>query len=176
MLARHMGERVYMHPEGKVEIGYHPIIPTQDGHRLCGCSFPERVYQWHKEGFDLPRGATLLAEGDVFEVQAICVGESAFGFQFHPEVTYAMMCRWTVRGHDRMTLPGAFPRHQHLRDWFSYDPAVARWLDCFLTDWLAGKAVAGPKLACEISGKRRAPIDVPAVSAAKPDAIQQADA
>jgi GMP synthase (glutamine-hydrolysing) len=150
MLARHMGERVYKHPDGKVEIGYHPILPTEAGHRLCGCSFPARVYQWHREGFDLPRGASLLAEGDVFEVQAIAVGEQAFGFQFHPEVTYAMMCRWTVRGHDRMTLPGAFPRHQHLRDWFSYDPAVARWLDCFLTDWLAGKASAGQS--CALAG------------------------
>jgi GMP synthase (glutamine-hydrolysing) len=176
MLARHMGERVYMHPDGKVEIGYHPIIPTADGHRLCGCSLPERVYQWHKEGFDLPRGATLLAEGDVFEVQAICVGESAFGFQFHPEVTYAMMCRWTVRGHDRMTLPGAFPRHQHLRDWFSYDPAVARWVDCFLTDWIAGKAVAGASLHCEISGKRQRRVEAPPLLLAKADAVQGADA
>ncbi|GAC1558373.1 MAG: glutamine amidotransferase [Beijerinckiaceae bacterium] len=138
LLARHLGERVYKHPDGKVEIGYYPISPTEAGHRLCGCSFPGRVYQWHREGFDLPRGASLLAEGSVFEVQAVAVGEHAFGFQFHPEVTYAMMCRWTVRGHDRMTLPGAFPRDQHLRDWFSYDPAVARWLDCFLPRWLEG--------------------------------------
>jgi hypothetical protein len=63
-----------------------------------------------------------------------------------------------------------------LRDWFSYDPAVARWLDCFLTDWVAGRAAAGPRLACEISGKRRVPVDVPAVSAATGNAAQQADA
>jgi hypothetical protein len=75
-----------------------------------------------------------------------------------------------------MTLPGAFPRHQHLRDWFSYDPAVARWLDCFLTDWVAGKAIARANQFCEISGKARGRIDMPAVLAAKGDTVQQADA
>jgi len=142
MLARHMGERVYTHPDGKVEIGYHPIIPTEAGHRLCGCAFPQRVYQWHREGFDLPRGATLLAEGDVFEVQAICVGDSAFGFQFHPEVTYAMMCRWTVRGHDRMTLPGAKPRDAHFADRAVHDSAGRAWLAAFLDHWLPETAAA----------------------------------
>ena len=36
--------------------------------------WPECVYQWHREGFDLPRGAELLAAGDTFEVQAIRYG------------------------------------------------------------------------------------------------------
>ena len=96
MLARHLGHRVYRHPQGKVEIGYHPIRPTEAGRSCCDSPFPEQVYQWHREGFDLPCGATLLAEGQEFEVQAFRY-ENAFGFQFHPEVTYAMICRWTVR-------------------------------------------------------------------------------
>jgi hypothetical protein len=75
-----------------------------------------------------------------------------------------------------MTLPGAFPRHQHLRDWFSYDPAVARWVDCFLTDWIAGKAVAGASLHCEISGKRQRRVEAPPLLSAKADAVQGADA
>ena len=70
MLARHLGHRVYRHPQGKVEIGYHPIRPTEAGRSCCDTLFPEQVYQWHREGFDLPCGATLLAEGLEFEVQA----------------------------------------------------------------------------------------------------------
>ena len=38
--------------------------------------FPAKVYQWHREGFDLPTGATLLAEGDDFEAQAFRYGHA----------------------------------------------------------------------------------------------------
>ncbi|MDB5595591.1 MAG: Glutamine amidotransferase class-I [Hyphomicrobiales bacterium] len=149
MLARHLGQRVYRHPEGRVEIGYHPIVPTGDAHTLCGAPFPERVYHWHREGFDLPVGAELLASGEHFEVQACRAGPAAYGLQFHPEVTYAMMCRWTTRAQDHGPEPGAHPRHAHLEGWFMHDACVARWLQAFLTCWLAGgkkSALAPPAL------------------------------
>jgi hypothetical protein len=38
----------------------------------------------HREGFDLPYGCELLAQGDIFKVQAIRFA-SAFALQFHPE-------------------------------------------------------------------------------------------
>ena len=60
------------------------------------------------------RGAELLAEGDDFPVQAFQSGH-AFGFQFHPDVTYAMMHRWTTRGCEHMDLPGARARASALR-------------------------------------------------------------
>ena len=138
MFARHLGQKVYPHPEGRVEVGYYPITPTAEAERMFGCGlFPRRVYQWHREGFDLPCGATLLASGLDFEVQACHVGERAFALQFHPEVTYAMMCRWTVHGHERMSLPGASPRRLHLDGWFEHDGAVARWTDAFLGFWIS---------------------------------------
>jgi hypothetical protein len=43
-----------------------------------------------------------------------------------------------------------------------------------LTDWLAGKAVAGARQVCEISGKPRPRTDMSAISA-KTDTVQQAD-
>ena len=55
--------------------------------------------------FELPAGAELLAEGDDFPVQAFQSGH-AFGFQFHPDVTYAMMHRWTTRGCERHGFAG----------------------------------------------------------------------
>src|SRR5262249_309682 len=91
-----------------------PVRPTPAGPAVVE-PWPEGVYQWHREGFDLPYGAELLAEGDIFEVQAIRF-DSAFGLQFHPEVTHAMMYPWMVRGHDRLEMPGARPRHTHLAD------------------------------------------------------------
>jgi len=138
MLARHLGHRVCPHPDGRVELGYYPIQPTEHGRRVCDCRFPERVYQWHREGFDLPRGATLLAKGQDFEAQAFRYGPAAYGFQFHPEVTLRMMCRWSIRSAERMSLPGAHPRHRHIQGWFLHDAAMARWSDAFLRSWLAG--------------------------------------
>jgi GMP synthase (glutamine-hydrolysing) len=135
MCARHLGGRVFRHPQGHAEIGYYPIRPTEAG--LTAVSiWPECVYQWHREGFDLPPGAELLAEGDTFEVQAIRY-DRAFALQFHPDVTHAMICKWTARGHERMQLPGAKPRETHFADRAVYDYSARAWLNIFLERWLA---------------------------------------
>lgn len=140
MLARHLGHRVYPHPQGRVELGYCPIEPTDVGRSLCASPFPDKVYQWHKEGFDLPCGATLLARGEDFQAQAFRFGDKAYGFQFHPEVTYAMMCRWTVQGTAQMLeAPGAQPRHQHLAGWYLHDGATDRWINAFLAFWIGSQ-------------------------------------
>ena len=73
-------------------------------------------------------------EGD-FPVQAYRYGRNAVALQFHPEVTYQMMCRWTTRGAERLTRPGARPRHEHLDGWFQHDGAVSAWLRAFLAAW-----------------------------------------
>ncbi len=40
LLARQLGQKVDAHPEGKVEVGYYPIHPTEYGHELCESPFP----------------------------------------------------------------------------------------------------------------------------------------
>ena len=143
MLARHLGERVYKHAEGRVEVGYHPIKATAAGAALM--NWPDHVYQWHNEGFDCPAGAALLAEGDEFPVQAIRVGAAAYGLQFHPELTHAMMYRWTIRGAHRFSSPGAQNREEQMALRYQYDPPLRRFLDEFLDVWL--KPCAGQKFA-----------------------------
>jgi GMP synthase (glutamine-hydrolysing) len=151
MLARQLGARVFTYPDKRSEIGYYPLAPTPDADRLCAAPFPRCVYQWHCDGFELPRGAALLASGaEDFPVQAFSFG-AAIGLQFHPEVTYAMMCRWTTRGAERLSRPGAQPRQRHLEGWFQHDRAVADWLAAFLPVWLAGAAWRAE------SGRRRGP-------------------
>ena len=135
MLARHLGERIYQHAAGCAEIGYYPLRATDAG-RTVTPEWPDHVYQWHREGFDLPRGAELLAEGDMFPVQSFRTG-NAFAVQFHPEVTHAMMCRWTTRGAARLELPGAKPRAAHFADRPVYDHAIRAWLKDFLDRWVA---------------------------------------
>jgi GMP synthase (glutamine-hydrolysing) len=131
MLARQLGATVRPHPDGKAEAGYYPIRITPAARAVIEL-WPECVYQWHREGFDLPAGAQLLAEGDLFKVQAFRYGAAAYGIQFHAEVTHAMMCRWTTRGHDRLAMPGAKPRIDHYRDRPVYDFAIRTWLTGFL--------------------------------------------
>ena len=98
-----------------------PISPTAAADRLCEKPFPRCAYQWHADGFDLPEGAELLAIGGAdFPNQAFRYGK-AVGLQFHPEVTYHMMCRWTIRGAERLTRPGAQSRPLHLGGWYQHD-------------------------------------------------------
>lgn len=144
IMARHLGARVYAHEEGRAEIGYYPLTPTHAGlsvEKRLGTPWPDHVYHWHREGFDCPPGAVTLATGDDFPVQAVRYGPAAYAFQFHPEVTYAMTCRWTTRAHERMKLPGAKPRREHLEGRLIHDPAVNVWINNFLDYWLAGGCV-----------------------------------
>ncbi|MES0872028.1 glutamine amidotransferase [Pseudovibrio sp. SCP19] len=134
MLSKNLGGKVTGHNDGLVEIGYYPLEATESGADLM--EWPKQVYQWHREGFSLPAGAELLASSPTYENQAIRVGENAFGIQFHPELTYAMMNRWTTRAAHRLVLPGAKKRGEHFRERFVYDPAVLHWLEAFMDNWI----------------------------------------
>jgi GMP synthase (glutamine-hydrolysing) len=137
MLAKQLGARVSLHPEGRTEIGFHPITPTEAGRPLLGA--PLHVYQWHHEGFGLPTGTSLLARGALFENQLFRYGHAAYGLQFHPEITFDIMCR-LIREEEAEhggIRPGAQGRaEQHLRK-LIHGPGLARWLDQFLSLWLS---------------------------------------
>ncbi len=133
MLVKQLGGTVKRHEAGLSEIGYWPIRPTEAGSALF--EWPSHVYHWHVEGFDRPGCCELLAEGDVFENQAIRRGP-AYGIQFHPEVTHAMLCRWTVVAADKLGVPGAQDRATQIAARFQHDGSVRRWLDGFLDRWL----------------------------------------
>ena len=155
MMARQLGARVSTHCHGHVEVGYYPVRPTDEGRAICAL-WPDHVYQWHREGFDLPRGTTLLAEGDTFPCQAFRQGTRAYALQFHPEVTHAMMCRWTIRGAPRMQSPGAKQRVAHFEDRWVHDYAMQTWLSHFLDHWLAGDDADATESAAMGSAERRA--------------------
>lgn len=135
MLVRRLGGRVESHPRGEVEVGWYPLAPTAAARDLL--PWPQMVYQWHREGFDLPSGARLMATGDRFHHQAIAVGRRAWGIQFHPELTLAMMHRWTVRAAHRMEAPGAQARRQHFDGRDLWDHQTRLWAERFLDLWLA---------------------------------------
>jgi GMP synthase (glutamine-hydrolysing) len=130
MLANHLGGRVDPHHEGQVEIGWYPIRATEHGRALM--HWPEMVYQFHREGFSLPKDAELLATSQTYENQAFRYGETAWGIQFHAELTRAMMQRWVVRGAHRFELPGAQQGRDHLGGRLIWDVHLRKWLVEFL--------------------------------------------
>ncbi|MDQ0456643.1 glutamine amidotransferase [Rhizobium paknamense] len=130
MLVRHLGGKVAPHRQDLVEIGWYPIRPTEHGRLLM--KWPKMVYHFHREGFDLPNGATLLATGDIYPNQAIRYGEKAWGVQFHAELTRAMMQRWVVHGASRFTLPNAQAGRAHLEGRMLFDAHLRAWLSNFL--------------------------------------------
>lgn len=144
MLAKQLGARVSPHPEARVEAGYYPILPSESGAALM--DWPGHVYHWHGEGFELPLGATRLASGAEFENQAILYGGNAFGVQFHPETTLAMIHRWTTLAAHRLAAPGARPPREHIEAHYRHGPALRSWLDSFMRHWLdagGGRAALG---------------------------------
>ena len=131
MMARTLGASVDLHERQRVEAGFYPIFPTHEGRDI----FPERlhVYQWHQEGFSMPKDTTLLAGGADFPHQAFSYGDHAYGLQFHPEVTLPIIQRWLRRGGKRLRMGGARAhKTRHFLDYVRYDRTLQRWFDRFL--------------------------------------------
>jgi GMP synthase (glutamine-hydrolysing) len=53
-----------------------------------------RTLQWHGDTFSLPEGAVLLASSPAYPNQAFCWGRSAYGVQFHLELSREMAEEW----------------------------------------------------------------------------------
>ena len=139
MMVKHLGGKVCCNEREFAEIGYYPITPTEEGRRMMS-DWPSMIYQWHREGFSLPGGATLLARGEEYPNQAIRYGDNAYGVQFHAELTFAMVHRWTIKGAHRFCLNGAQERDKHIEGRYLYDAAVRRWLVHFLHLWVGPAA------------------------------------
>jgi GMP synthase (glutamine-hydrolysing) len=131
MLAKSLGCAVEKGKDDVTEIGWYPIKPTAEGKDIMP-KWPGMVYHFHMEGFELPKGAVLLAEGDVYPNQAYRYGEKAWGIQYHPELTLAMQRRWAVKGAHRFHLPNAQQGHEHLRGRVLHDKALREWFGGFL--------------------------------------------
>lgn len=139
LLARVLGATVAPHPEGKVEIGYFPIAPTVAGSEYF--DKPLHVYHWHREGFELPKGAIKLAAGETFPNQAFRYGKNAYGVQFHPEMTQPMMEKWIASGAHMLTMPGAQSWDEQIQNHAVYAAAMENWLAGFLCRWLGDVAL-----------------------------------
>jgi len=79
------------------EIGHFSAALTDEGKRdllFTGVPPDFLTFQWHHDSFDIPEGGVLLAASTACPHQSFRVGDSAWGVQFHPEVTEEIIRCW----------------------------------------------------------------------------------
>jgi GMP synthase-like glutamine amidotransferase len=133
LMTRVLGGRCYRSEES--EIGWLPVRTTDPD------LVPEGPwFQWHFDSFELPPGATLLADSPAGP-QAFLVNRS-LGVQFHPEVTPRIMDEWVREYRHELDAEGVDPdglvRETRERDASNRERA---WR--LLDRWLAGVAGFG---------------------------------
>ena len=91
----------------KKEIGWHDIHITSAGLNGLFKGFGQkdlRVFQWHGDTYTLPPNTKILAYSDLYP-QAFQIG-SAYGLQFHLEVTMGMIRTWLEKYKKETTKEG----------------------------------------------------------------------
>lgn len=95
LIAKTLGSSVYKSREK--EIGWYDVATTPKGSSdplLTHFEPQEKIFQWHGDTFELPRGALHLASSSLCEQQAFRYGEKVYALQFHLEVDQPMIERW----------------------------------------------------------------------------------
>jgi GMP synthase (glutamine-hydrolysing) len=102
LLAKALGAKVY--PNQVKEVGWYQIglTPHADHDTLFeGCRKTISVFHWHGDTFDLPPNSVRLAEGPLCRNQAFRYGRSAYGLQFHIEMTQELIDSWIEKAIER---------------------------------------------------------------------------
>jgi GMP synthase-like glutamine amidotransferase len=96
LLAAALGAKVV--PNRWEELGTQNVSLTKEGGNdrlFAGISDTFSTFQWHHDSFDIPDAGVLLAASAICPHQAFRVGKSAWGLQFHPEVTESILRNWS---------------------------------------------------------------------------------
>ena len=84
-------------PSGQTEIGWYPVTLTEaaaEDPLWAGMPTVWTGLCWHGDVHGLPAGAVRLASSALTRNQAFRAGPRAYGFQFHMEVTPAVVEDW----------------------------------------------------------------------------------
>lgn len=92
LIAQAAGGRVFK--GARKEIGLFDVSLSDEGRKglFADLESPMKVFQWHGDTYELPKGAEVLAYSDLYP-QAFRIG-SAYGIQFHLEVDGPMVESW----------------------------------------------------------------------------------
>ncbi len=102
IIAKALGAQVGQNPEK--EIGWHDVFLTEAGKKdflFATFQQPEKIFHWHGDTFEIPRGAVHLAASEICKNQAFRYGKKVYGLQFHLEVDEPMIERWLVVPHHK---------------------------------------------------------------------------
>jgi len=110
LLAKTLGARVVKGPWK--EIGWYDIQASEGGiedtvfvsllQNGSGAERHMKVFHWHGDTFELPKGAIKLAKSPLFQNQAFRYDKYVYAFQFHVEMTEDMIQEWICAGADEL--------------------------------------------------------------------------
>jgi GMP synthase (glutamine-hydrolysing) len=118
-------------PAREPEIGWYPVELTDEAANdpvLGGLPRRFDAFQWHYYAHGLPAGAVELARNDLC-TQAFRLGDSAWGVQFHPEVTLEQIETW-MRDDEPMPPDLLEQTRERIEDW---NELGKRLCDAFVT-------------------------------------------
>ena len=148
LIAAVLGARVY--PAREKEIGWGLVGLTPDGRKSPLVALAEnkgRVLHWHGDTFDLPRGATWLAETAIAPHQAFSINNGkVLALQFHVEQHAKGMERWLI-GHTLELTTAGIDLHKLRADTERHGPGLERASRKLFDDWLDQVGVAAPRAA-----------------------------
>jgi GMP synthase-like glutamine amidotransferase len=103
LIADVLGARVAQNPQ--LEIGWFEVetVTATDQEGLLN-DLPSRftAFHWHGDAFDIPSGATRLAQSEACPNQAFAYGRHVLGFQFHLEYSAQSIERMLVHCADEL--------------------------------------------------------------------------
>ncbi|MDO5618494.1 glutamine amidotransferase [Kocuria sp.] len=136
LMAHALGAEVTAAPHQ--EIGYAPVDLTEEGSESVLAQLQETpVLHWHGDQFEIPLGATRLAETRGFPNQAFQLGPNVLGLQFHLEADYRRIEQWLI-GH-AVELSGAGVPPEVIRyEAAHHGPALERAMQATVNAWLDG--------------------------------------
>ena len=122
-------------PAARGEKGTMSVTLTDEGVAdplFKGVSRTFTTFQWHNDSFTVPPRAVHLAGSQICKGQAFRYGGTAWGLQFHPEVTAEIVREWSI------WTPETAPRTEQFLEEFrtaraAYRAASLQILDNFLS-------------------------------------------
>jgi GMP synthase-like glutamine amidotransferase len=96
LLAAALGARVHRGAQPEIGPGTVTLTPQGRADPVLGAAGRGElpVMHWHQDTFELPPGATLLAQSELYPNQAFRAGARAYGLQFHVEVDRGLTDGW----------------------------------------------------------------------------------
>ena len=95
------------------ELGWMDVHKVKQ-HAVECFQLPEKfnVMHWHRETFEIPKGAIRLAENEVCSNQIYQIGKNVLGFQFHPEITPKVLTAFIENEEYEQQFPEKFLKYR----------------------------------------------------------------